>query len=258
MARKAKDDAKAAKGGAAVLPVTDLVLRGPGDQGPGDEAWLTLPADTVVAYRYMITRLAREAALPQRLGVVAALRQEGVTFTALGLGTTIAHDLAPENRVCVIELNWWWPSTSYQVGGISGQAAGGPGMAGVLSGQATLEQALIHAEKPSVSLLPAGSIPAEDRPVTARSTALRELVDALSRRFAYVVLDVPAILATSDAVPLAGLADLCCLVIRQGVTPLPTLRRALDDVGHLTIAGTILNRTRIATPKRLLRLIPLE
>jgi Mrp family chromosome partitioning ATPase len=254
MARKAKQDAKAAE---AVRPATDLVLRGPGDQ-----AWLTLPADTVVAYRYMITRLARAAPLPQRLGVVAALRQEGVTYTALGLGSTIAHDLAPQDRVCVVELNWWWPSTSYQVGDkqaqADGEATGGPGTAGVLNGQVTLDQALIHAEEPCVSLLPAGNIPAKDRPVIARSAALRELVEDLSRRFAYVVLDVPAILATSDAVPLAGLADLCCLVIRQGVTPLPTLRRALDDVGHLQIAGTVLNRTRIATPKRLLRLIPLE
>jgi Mrp family chromosome partitioning ATPase len=57
---------------------------------------------------------------------------------------------------------------------------------------------------------------------------------------------------------LAALGEACCLVLRQGVTPLQDIRRALDDVEHLRVLGVVLNQVRVATPRWLLRLVPQE
>ncbi|MCA9925602.1 MAG: hypothetical protein KC421_24695, partial [Anaerolineales bacterium] len=72
------------------------------------------------------------------------------------------------------------------------------------------------------------------------------------------LLDIPALLATSDAIPLASLSSGSCLVIKQGVTSIENVRLALDDIAHLNMLGVILNQAVIKTPKLFLRFIPQE
>ena len=70
------------------------------------------------------------------------------------------------------------------------------------------------------------------------------------------MLDIPAVSATNDAVPLASLGDACCLVVHQGVTPIEKVRSTLDEIDHLTVLGVIMNKTHNYTPSFLLNLIP--
>src|SRR5215217_1301451 len=67
----------------------------------------TFPGPVINSMRHLETSLMYKGALPARIAMVAALRQEGVTYTTLALATTLAYDLAV--RVCVVELNWWSP-----------------------------------------------------------------------------------------------------------------------------------------------------
>ncbi len=207
----------------------------------------TFPSGMIDDLRRMVSRLAGHGQLPERLAVTSALREEGVTTIACGLATLLANDLAAQ--VCLIDLNWWWPAPSIL------HTAANEGVAGVLAGSVTLEEVLAPTGLPNLTVLPAGATSEVQRPIIARSAALRELMDELSQRFNYLVLDVPAILASNDAIPLASLAPTCCLVIRQGVTRVSDVQLALDEISHLTIAGVILNKTKLKTPQALLRLI---
>src|SRR5215211_3129776 len=67
----------------------------------------TFPGPVITSMRHLETTLMYKGALPTRIAMVAALRQEGVTYTTMALATTLAYDLAV--RVCVVELNWWSP-----------------------------------------------------------------------------------------------------------------------------------------------------
>src|SRR5829696_652997 len=67
----------------------------------------TFPGPVINSMRHLETALMYKGTLPARIAMVAALRQEGVTYTTLALATTLAYDLAV--RVCVVELNWWSP-----------------------------------------------------------------------------------------------------------------------------------------------------
>jgi len=80
----------------------------------------------------------------------------------------------------------------------------------------------------------------------------------LSAQFDYLVLDIPAIKLTSDAIPLAAHGSAACLVVRQGVTPIADAQRALDDVQQLNMLGVVMNRVRVQTPRVILGLIPQE
>jgi Mrp family chromosome partitioning ATPase len=247
MARKAKQDP-------GTLPAPDASLVLPGRDG---EPRVVFPGRVVQPLRHMVTLLVANGTLPPRLALVSALREEGVTYNALALATILAHDFA--GPVGLVELNWEAPGLARLVtGGAESQApAGVPGgLAAVLCNEATLDEVLISTGLPNLTLLPAGELPRAGREAIARSARLRALIDELARRFEHLVLDVPAIAATSDAIPLARQGDGILLVIRQGVTPRRVVAAALDDVSQCTMLGVVLNRARVTIPPVILKLIP--
>jgi Mrp family chromosome partitioning ATPase len=121
-----------------------------------------------------------------------------------------------------------------------------------------LDKALVQTALPNLALLPAGDLSPAQRPAMARSERLKDCIEQLSRRFDHILLDVPAILATSDAIALASLGTACCLIIRQGVTPVSSVRRALDDIKHLPMLGVMLNQNRPMLPRWVQALVPQE
>jgi Mrp family chromosome partitioning ATPase len=252
----------------------------------------TFPGSVVTSMRHMETMLLYNDALPARIAVIAALRQEGVTYTTLALATTLAYDLPA--RICVVDLNWWSPgmhtradpNTDPDIGADGTNKAARPkkrrgkaapdqanaevpdqstlspvnmiGLAAVLTGAMPLHEALVPTALPNLALLPAGIIPSSQRPALARGDALKKCIEQLSRRFDHILLDVPAILSSSDAIALASLGTACCLVIRQGITPINSVRRALDDVKHLAMLGVVLNQTRTFLPGWVRAIVPQE
>ena len=214
-------------------------------------AWLSFPGEVVRSYRHMLARQQRAAPLPPRLALVSTLREEGVTYSALALAAVLAADTAVS--VCVVELNWWWPGLLRHLPG-----AASPGLAAVLAEEASLDAALLPTDRPNLALLPAGELDPALRPSAARGSQLKLYIEELGRRFDHLLLDVPAVLATSDAIPLASLSSNSCLVVKQGVTSIENTKRALDDLAHLQVLGVILNQVVVKTPRLLLRYIPQE
>ena len=226
--------------------------------------------------RRLTTHLAYQGHLPDRIAMVAALRGEGVTYTTLALATTLASDL--NARVCAVELNWQSPGMQAHlakpgetdlrrrkffhrrktVAVVPDTTNRSPGLSGILTGVATLEDALIPTILPNLVLLPAGSLPEWRRPAIARGAELKECINYLSRIFDHVLLDIPAVLSSSDAIALASLGSACCVVIRQGVTPINTVRLALDDIKHIPMLGVVLNQVRIHSPNWMSTFLPQE
>ena len=214
----------------------------------GGAPFMTFAPGVVEEIRYLLGRLSRQGVLPNRLALTSALRQEGVTYISRALGTVMANDLPVS--VCVVEANWWWPAAV---------PPGAPltrGLGGLLRGETTLEAALVPTNRPNLSLLPARQVDLVNRPVFARSKELVETIEALSERFDYVLLDIPALQATSDALQLATLGEAVALVVRHGATPVNRVKEALNELSFMPIVGTILNDVELATPDWALRYVP--
>jgi len=212
-----------------------------------DEPGLVLPEETIDNMRQVLLRIEQKDHLPARLAIVAALRGEGVSYVSQALAATIAHDLRA--RVGIVELNWWWPSTSPLV------SPDHLGLGAFIAREAKLDDVVIPTGWPNLSVLPPGAMRRENRPILARSQELREAIEECSQRFDHLILDIPAILACHDAVPLASLGESCCMVIQQGVTGMDDVHQALDQISHMKVLGVIMNRVRFATPKTLVKLI---
>jgi len=211
-----------------------------------DVVLATYPFEVVEGLRYVISRLTRHEALPRRLSLLATLRQEGVTYLSRGLAATMAHDL--QATVCAVELNWWWPSP----------LPGGPqpGLAGVLAGAFNLEQALVETTDACLAWLPAGELDPSQRSQFSHSKALAATLAELNRRFDYLILDIPAIRATSDALPLTSLGAAGCLVVSQEGASVDTARQTVDEIAPLPMLGVIMNRMRLKTPQFLMKVVP--
>lgn len=245
--------------------------------GSATEAALTAFAPGIVSnLRRLTTHLVYQGNLPERIAIVAALRGEGVTYTTLALAMTLASDL--NTRVCAVELNWQSPGMQAHLAkpvetkphrlrlfrprktepSMPDTTDRSLGLSGVLTGAVPLEEALIPTVLPNLALLPAGTLPEWQRPIIGRSAELKELINHLSQMFDHLLLDIPAVLSSSDAIALASLGSACCVVIQQGVTPINSVRLALDDIKHIPMLGVVLNQTHIYTPTWVRNFLPQE
>jgi len=198
--------------------------------------------------RATVGRLRLDDELPQRISVVSAIRGEGVTFISRSLALVLANDTG--NEVCLVDLNWRAP------GKWSPEIDDHPGLADVLRGRVSLQKALVPTGHPALTILPAGEATLEEIPVFAAGSGLGDVLEELDRRFEYVVLDVPALHAASEALTLAAQADAVAVVVRQGVTSDGQVKSALEQLGAAPVLGVVLNAYATAVPNSVLRRVP--
>jgi len=204
------------------------------------------PGEVVAGMRHLITRLHSREGLPRRLAMVAALRSEGVSYLSQALAATLATDL--DKNICLVDLNFWWP------GPLEFPEDHYASLSEVIANEASLNDAVIPTELPNLSIVIAGSIPRNSRTTVAYSPRLSEVIEELSDRFDMLILDIPAVLATTDAVALAGFGTAACLVIHQGVTKMDDVYQALDEIEHLDILGVVMNRIKMHTPPQIVKM----
>jgi succinoglycan biosynthesis transport protein ExoP len=164
--------------------------------------------------------------------LTSAVPGEGKTSLTMALGRQIAH---AGERVVIVDLDFRRPST-YRIGRISNT----PGVAGVLSGRATIDQALRKDVASPACLLPAG---VTDNPgALLRGPALRELISNLRYRFDMVLLDSPPTSVVADTHVVAREADGVVFVAKWGSTPRDLVAaelRALEEAGAQVIGVTL-------------------
>jgi Mrp family chromosome partitioning ATPase len=217
------------------------------------------PSEAVDAVRYLIASLHRDdQAPPARLGFTSALAGEGVTFVSQTVAAVMAHD--SRQRVCLVDLNWGAASPNGGRKGKRKRKGGGeersdavPGLADVLRRTASLREVMVETDDPSLTLVPAGAATPAEGQVFARSERLAQVLTVLERHTDHLILDLPPVLASSAAIPLARQAGSVALVVRQGVTTDAQVRAALDHLSPIPSAGIVLNRASSRIPRPLLR-----
>ncbi len=181
------------------------------------------------------------------MAICSAVPGEGKTTVGLGLAVTIARDF-PERRVLLVETDLQRPVLSDDFG-----IEANPGLVDCLLERTPLLSVCRPTFIENMHVVPAGASRAiNGRPL--RSSRMAALVDEMRQTYDLVILDLPAILANSDAVLLTDLADGVICVVRAGVTPAPLLSRALEQIEDVKLRGVILNGTRSAIPGWLRRL----
>jgi non-specific protein-tyrosine kinase len=192
-----------------------------------------------IAERYRTTRARlshREETMPLRtLMVTSPGAGDGKSITAANLALTMAQEF--QRRVVLVDADFRGSSV-HSLFGLDAT----PGLAELLSGEASLDDALVYLPDHRLTILPSGRTPQFPTELLG-STAMRRAVDALRGRFDRVLFDMPAVLPLADAGTFAPLADGVLMVVRAGVTPRPALDRAIAAFDEEKVVGVVLNDT---------------
>jgi capsular exopolysaccharide synthesis family protein len=183
--------------------------------------------------RSRIAQLERDHAV-RVLQITSPGKGDGKTVTALNLGLTMAQEF--QRRVLVIDADLRHPRVHELLG-----LEAGPGLVDVLTGAATLQDALVEVPSQHLTVLRAGR--AYDRPAEMLGSApMRRLLDSLRSQFDRIVIDsAPAIV--TDPAALAPAVDGLLLVVRSGVTTKPAIARAIGALGSPKLLGLVFNES---------------
>lgn len=194
-------------------------------------------SDTAVAeqYRALRTRIVHADPLsPVNVVMVTSpSRGAGKTLTAGNLAMTMAQEW--QRRICIVDADLRHPQLHRLLG-----LPDGPGLCDVLSGQATLEEALVTLEEHQLTVLPAGHVPAHPAELLG-TTAMRRTLETLRTQYDRIVIDAAPAAPLADVRILAPLVDRVLMVVRAGVTTKPDIHEAISTLEPAKLLGFVLN-----------------
>jgi succinoglycan biosynthesis transport protein ExoP len=189
------------------------------------------------AFRALRTSLllSSPGAPPQVILVTSAMMQEGKSFTSMNLAVVLAQT---GQKVLLVDSDMRRPAVNKYLG-----IATNRGLSACLAGTEDSAAMIVKIDEiPGLHVLPAGHMPPYPSEMLA-SEALPQLVQRWREEFRYVVIDTPPVLAVTDAVVSARVADVVVLVVRSEKTGRQSLLRTRDLLKkvHANIAGVVVN-----------------
>ena len=180
---------------------------------------------------------------PRVILLTSATPAEGKTTVSINLACVLAQR---DVRVLLIDADLRRPTIHHRFG-----LGGKVGLTSVLTGTATLEQAVQHViELPNLDVLVSGPVPPFPTEMLG-SNAMRQLLDEARGRYTHVVMDSPPLLSVTDSVVLARDTDAVVLLVRHGKSGKHAIRRARDLLlrAGAHISGIALNAVDLSSPE---------
>jgi protein-tyrosine kinase len=185
-------------------------------------------------YRSLRSRISRAQSdqAMQVIQITSPGGHDGKTVTALNLALTMAQEF--QRRVLIVDTDLRRPAVHEMLG-----LPPGPGLVDVLTGDASLEDALIEIPDYRLTVLRAGRT--YDRSAEMLGSApMRRLMDTLRSEFDRIIVD-SAPTTVTDPVAVLTLADSVILVVREGTTTKPAIARAVSSLGTKKLLGMVFN-----------------
>jgi capsular exopolysaccharide synthesis family protein len=189
------------------------------------------------AFRALRTSLllSSPGAPPQVILVTSAMMQEGKSFTALNLAVVLAQT---GQKVLLVDSDMRRPAAHKYLGIPMNR-----GLSACLAGTEKPENVVTAInEIPGLHVIPAGHMPPYPSEMLA-SEAMPQLVQHWREEYRYIVIDTPPVLAVTDAVVCARIADVVVLIARSEQTGRQSLVRTRDILRKVraNIAGVVVN-----------------
>jgi succinoglycan biosynthesis transport protein ExoP len=228
------------------LPTPRMFLKRDGNSN-GRELLINADGTSVQAeaYRHLRTSVLLSTAgrAPRTLLVTSSVPEEGKTTTVVNIATVLAQTGA---NVLVIDADMRRPRL-HQVFGMENNE----GLSTALSSEMTHDEIFSMVKQykdTNVYLLSSGAIPPNPAELLG-SEQMRNLLEAASSTFKYVIIDSPPIASFTDGVLISSIVDGVLLVVQGGRTSRQVVRRTrqmLQEIGA-KIIGVVLNKIDVSS-----------
>jgi capsular exopolysaccharide synthesis family protein len=181
---------------------------------------------------------------PQVILVTSALPREGKTTAAANLAVTLAQ---LGDKTVIVDADLRKPGVGRLLNLGTGKYAG---LSSYLAGVSTLDLVTVpHPLIPNLAAIPTGPLPPNPADLLS-SHKLTEAIAELRKKFKFIVIDSPPIMAATDAVILSVQTDGVLLVVRSGETPKEAFTRTRDLLISVKchLLGVVLNAVDSGAP----------
>ena len=181
---------------------------------------------------------------PQVILVTSALPREGKTTAAANLAVTLAQ---LGDKTIVVDADLRKPGVGRLLNMSGGNYAG---LSSYLAGASSLDLVIVpHPTIPNLAAIPTGPLPPNPADLLS-SHKVAEAIAELRKRFKFIVIDSPPVMAATDAVILSVQTDGVLLVVRSGETPKEAFTRTRDLLVSVkcNILGVVLNAVDASAP----------
>ena len=192
------------------------------------------------AYRMLRTQVLQRARANglSTVGVVSAINGEGKTLTAINLALSLAAE--PNQTVMLVDLDLRRPAIAQILGltagfGLETWFGGDDPTKNVCYALEGIERLYVL---PTLAPVAASS---ETLAGLGTRRLLNELKDRDSGRL--LIVDLPPVLLSDDALMVAPLLDAVVLVVNERRTKREDVARVIELLGNTRIVGTVLNRS---------------
>lgn len=173
---------------------------------------------------------------------------EGKSITILNLAISFAE---AGHKVLLIDGDMRRPSMARLLIEVAT-----PGLSNVLAGLCTVEEAVRKSEYPNLDLILSGEIPPNPSELLG-SERMEEIIQRLSKKYDYILIDTPPVGIVSDACVIANVTDGVLFLVRQHVTEKDVVVHGVKqmELAGAKLLGFILNgseaegKTRYANKK---------
>jgi succinoglycan biosynthesis transport protein ExoP len=181
---------------------------------------------------------------PQVILVTSALPHEGKTTASVNIGVTLAQ---LGDKTLLIDGDLRKPGISRA---LHMNDAKHVGLSSYLAGVSSLDVVTVpHPAVSNLHAIPTGPVPPNSADLLS-SHRLAQMIRELRKRYKFIVIDSPPIMAATDAVILSALADGVLLVVRSGETPKEAFTRTRDLLNSVKsrVLGVVLNAVDASSP----------
>ena len=213
---------------------------------PYKSMWLEIPKGSPIfpfdgneprvaeQYRILRTSILLNPGRPQVVAVSSGSSGDGKTITAINIAGILA--MKSETTVLIVEGDLRKCALA-PILGINSS----PGLAEVLRGTISLDDAIIRAEQlPNFHVLPAGTV--TDNPAELLdSDEFRKFVKDVRKRFSFVVFDTTPAASVADFKLVMQVSDGVLMVVRPDHTDRDSFQRAFELVPEKLLLGAVIN-----------------
>jgi capsular exopolysaccharide synthesis family protein len=218
----------------------------PSEEGAGtpitrEELVVHVAPNSPIAEQYRRMRNSLQSLNPdgaaRSILVTSSIEGEGKTVSTLNLGLALAE--LPNLRILVIDGDFARSSVERYLDLPPRQ-----GLSELLGGTITMDQAIRSTSVERFDVVGPGA-PIAGQAEVLNVDRIRAVLNALKRRYDYILVDVPPVLTMNHPSVLGSIADGILLVVRLGKTPKPLVEEAFSMLENLggNVLGTCVTGT---------------